>query len=62
MEEHSKVARPRGTDCAKVIQVIETRSLAGAGLPGDPVRELVQYWSFEGEKLAQRDSYLETGG
>lgn len=60
-----KPVRPRGTDSARVIQVIETRAIVGVGIPGDPVREVVQYWSFDGEKLAEKDVYLdglETGG
>lgn len=48
-------ARPRGTDSARIIQVIETRSLRGIGIEGDECREVVQYWSLEGEKLAEND-------
>lgn len=62
MPEKISAVRPRGTDSAKVIQVIETNSLIGTGLPEDPVRLITQYWSFDGIKLAERDSYLETGG
>lgn len=53
-----KGARPRGTDCAKVIQVIETRSLRGTGLTNDDVcREIKQYWDFEGNLLAESDPW-----
>lgn len=45
----------RGTDSAKVIQVIETRSLKGNGTETDPCRVLIQYWDFEGNLLAQDD-------
>ncbi len=31
-------ARPRGTGRAKIVQVIETISLLGAGIEGDPCR------------------------
>ena len=41
---------------AKQVQVLEVRSVIGAGVPGDPVRELVEYFSLEGERLAQRDT------
>ena len=58
--EKISIVRPRGTDSAKVIQVIETQSLVGAGLSGDPVRVLTQYWDFDGNKLAERDSYSAT--
>lgn len=52
MFEPKETARPRGTDSAKVIQVIETRALAGSGTPDDPCRIRVQYWSVEGKLLA----------
>ena len=49
-------ARPRGTDGARVIQVIETKSLRGSGLnEKDKCREVKQYWSFEGVLLAEND-------
>lgn len=40
--------RPKGTNSAKVIQVIETKTLRGLGIKGDPVREVIQYWDFKG--------------
>ena len=49
------MARPRGTDGARVIQVIETRSLRGVGTEEDMCREVIEYWSLEGEKLAESD-------
>ena len=49
------MTRPRGTDSAKVIQVIETRSLRGLGTDADMCREVVQYWDFEGNLLAEND-------
>lgn len=47
--------RPRGTDKARVIQVIETDSIIGMGTEDDPVRDIKQYWSFEGVLLAEND-------
>lgn len=49
--------RPRGTDKARVIQVIETDSIRGRGTEDDPVRVVKQYWSLKGELLAEHDSY-----
>lgn len=49
-------ARPRGTDNARVIQVIETNSLRGRGTEEDPCRIVRQYWDFEGNMLAESDS------
>ena len=47
--------RPNGTRSAKVIQVIETKALRGMGTKEDPVREVAQYWDFEGNFLAEAD-------
>lgn len=55
MTEQKNTARPRGTDSAKVIRVIETKSLCGKGTTDDPYRILIQYWGFDGELLAVRD-------
>lgn len=48
-----KMARPRGTDRARVISVIETQSLRGT--EEDPCRTVTQYWDFDGKKLAEND-------
>lgn len=49
----------RGTDGARVIEVIETRSCRGSGTQEDPYRIVVQYWSLEGELLAEKDDIRE---
>lgn len=46
---------PRGTDSARMIRVIETRSARGSGEPNQPVRIVTEYWSLKGEKLAEND-------
>ena len=52
-------ARPRGTDSARVIQVIETVALRGSGSNHeDPVRHVKQYWSLDGEFLAEKDTLI----
>lgn len=51
-------ARPRGTDNARVIQVIETNSLRGRGTEDDPCRDVKQYWDFNGNLLAECDLYV----
>lgn len=53
--EGKKAARPRGTDSAKVIQVIVTESLCCGGSKEDPARLLRQYWGMNGKLLAIRD-------
>lgn len=50
-----KGVRPRGCDSARIITVIETRSIRGHGITNDPVREVVQYWSTDGDLLAESD-------
>lgn len=51
--------RPRGCDHARVIQVIETKSLLGLGIEEDPAREVTQYWNMEGKLLAEYDPYVD---
>lgn len=50
-------ARPRltGTGSAEVIQVIKTVTRTGNGTREDMNRFLTQYWSLDGELLAQFD-------
>ncbi len=48
----NETARPRGTDSARVIQVIVTEALEGNGTEKDPCQIKKQYWSLEGELLA----------
>ena len=50
------MVRPRGTDVARVISVIETKGIRGVGTEKDPVREVTQYWDFEGNFLAEADT------
>lgn len=51
--------RPRGTDSARVIEVVETKSIRGMGTEDDVCRYVTQYWSFKGELLAENDSILD---
>ena len=52
----NKSIRPRGTDSARVISVIETKSLRGRGTEDDVSRIVIQYWDFEGNLLAENDT------
>lgn len=45
----------RGTDSAKVIQVIKTEALRGKGTQEDLSRVVTQYWDFNGNLLAEHD-------
>lgn len=49
------MVRPRGTDSAEVIQVIQTKSLRGEGTQQDLCRIVTQYWDFDGNLLAEMD-------
>lgn len=53
MTEKKNAARPRGTDCAKVMLIICTESMEGYGTPDDPVRIVRQYWDLDGTLLAK---------
>lgn len=59
MDENKTAARPRGTDSAKVIQVIITESLEGAGTPEDPCRTQYRIWSLEGILIAEKDPFID---
>lgn len=58
MEPLKGDVRPRGTDSARVIQVIETTALRGSGADDDPVRVVKQFWSFAGELIAEDDPFI----
>ena len=45
------------TKSAGVIQVIETVSLAGDGTDTNPVYEVHQYWTLDGDLLAKNDPF-----
>lgn len=49
------MVRPRGTDSARAIHVIETTALRGEGTHKDMCRIVTQYWDFEGNLLAEND-------
>ena len=49
------MARPRETDSARVVQVIETTSMRGEGTEQDMSRVVTQYWDFDGNLLAESD-------
>ena len=44
------------TKSARVIQVIETVTLAGDGTDANPVYEVHQYWTLDGKLLAKPGS------
>lgn len=42
---------------ACVKQVIEIQAACGSGTEGDPYRIILQYWSTDGELLAENDMF-----
>jgi len=44
---------------AKVVPVIEIHSAAGEGNEKSPVREIIEYWTLEGKKIAIIDEWAE---
>lgn len=59
ISDRNVAASHQTTRVAKVVHVIETVSLRGAGTDRDPIREVIQYWSFDGVLLAERDEGLD---
>ena len=55
----NKTFKARGTDSAKIIEVIETTSVRGSGEANDLHRIVTQYWDSEGNLLAEKDPILE---
>ena len=51
--------RTDGIRSIGVIQVIETKTVIGLGVPSDPVREITQYWDMDGNLLAEADEFLD---
>lgn len=49
----------RGCDNVRVEQVIVTRALKGAGTENDPCREVIQYWTLDGELIVTKSQYEE---
>lgn len=47
--------RLTGVNNAKVIEVIEVKSLAGDGVEGRPFYEVTEYYSLDGELLARHN-------
>jgi hypothetical protein len=39
----------------EVVEVLKTVSVYGRGVAGDPVREITQYWTLDGELLLTID-------
>lgn len=55
-KEEKEMATPRGTDSARTIMVIETKSIRGSGSSEkDMCRPVTQYWSLGGKLLAEDD-------
>lgn len=50
-----KFRRLTGVNDAKVISVIEVKSLAGEGTEEYPIEQITEYYTFDGELLARRD-------
>lgn len=48
---------PRSVEVIQVIRVCATR---GEGIEGDPIRGVTQFWSFDGELLAENDPFAPT--
>ena len=56
MDLKEKTVRPRGTDSARLVTLIETKAIQGYGTDDDPVRLKTQFWDFDGNLVAEIDS------
>ena len=43
-----------GCKKAETVTVIKTVTVVGTGTEGDPVREVIQYWSHDGELIGTK--------
>ena len=57
--EQKITAIQEGVTVLGVEQVIVTRALKGAGTEDDPCREVIQYWTLDGELIVTRSQYEE---
>ena len=54
MKPELELETPRKVE---LLEVIHTVALRGSGTPENPVRIVHQYWSKDGELLAENDKY-----
>lgn len=54
MSEHRRLSN---VDEVKVIQVVEVKSLVGKGVDGDPGRQITEYFSLDGVRLARAEPF-----
>ena len=40
----------------KLIEVIEVIAVKGTGMPNDPIRNVVQYWTVDGKKIGEKEN------
>jgi len=55
MYEEKSATCPHGTSSAEVVQVIKTTATIGSGTHEDALRVVTQFWSFDGNLLAEND-------
>lgn len=51
----SKFTRLTGVNQAKLVKVLEIKSLAGSGTEEAPYYEVIEYYSLDGELLARHN-------
>lgn len=42
---------------AKLVLVIEVKTVKGSGSPDDPVRAVTELWSLDGKRLTETESF-----
>jgi len=53
----SKHKRLSNVDEVKTIQVVEVKSLVGKGVEDDPGRQITEYFSLDGVRLARAEPF-----
>lgn len=58
MSTKKETVHPMGVDSVKVTSVVELKISIGSGDEDDPVRQVTEFWSLDGNRLAVTDPYL----
>ena len=55
MKQIEKHTRLSNVDEVKVIRVVEVKSIIGEGTKESPIRQITEYFSLDGERIARTD-------
>lgn len=55
ISQQRMIGTPRGTEAVEMVEVIRVREHKGIGVPSDPSREVISYWTKDGMLLVRQD-------